>query len=94
MKYRLNLEEIELTVNELNINQTVIDLIAVGVLIPLQEPEFPQKNDMYFHLNSWGIVSADSFQDHPKHEFRKKFGKLFKTREEAEKYKADLLAKG
>lgn len=93
MKYRLTTEPIEIRDASLKMpNGFLKALIDEGILI--EEPEFPQENDEYFSISSLGAVFADNWDSGRADLWRKASGNIFKTREQAEKYKADLLAKG
>lgn len=74
-------------------NPFISALIGAGLLILVEEPGFPQQNRQYFYLDSWGKIDHDIFLNKDRDLWRKASGNIFKTREEAEAYKADLLSK-
>lgn len=96
MKYKLNLEEIDTKDIDLSRNPAIVDLIATGIFIAVEEKEWPQKGDQYFCVKSSDaktFVGTFSWQNDEVDRFLKGSGNLFRTCEEAETYRDQILSK-
>lgn len=95
MKYKLNLEleKIEWNQEAVKNNPFISALVATGILIPVEEKEWPQIGDKYWRISSKAMVCADTFNQAQKHIWRKASGNIFRTQKEAGYHRDQILNK-
>lgn len=79
MKYKLNLEEIEMS------EPALVELIFHGILIliPVPEKEWPQINKKYYYLSSGGTIKHTNWVNGSSDKYRKSTMNVFKSSLEA-----------
>lgn len=98
MKYKLNLvlEKIEWNQEVVKNNPFISALVATGILIPVQEKEWPQQRDIFFVLRTNGseiTVYEYKWAGDRADRFNKATGNIFRTQAEAEAYCDQILNK-
>lgn len=93
MKYRINPEEIEIKEFDGFDGSTLISLQHLGILIPIEEKEFPQYGDKYFYVSSAGKIKSGGIYSlmSQGHDYRKHTGNMFRTQKDAQAYKDKIM---
>lgn len=76
----MNKKEYEAKLNDL---QNQIDELKN---VKIEDDAFLQRGDKYWYVNDYGIVSYDCWGDDYSDNYRKDFLRIFKTKEECERY--------